>query len=57
MRVRNYEKLQYPYEIMCRVCFSNKTKDLNLHVFNIKTGINESKTLTKLISCHVSLIL
>ena len=57
MRVRNYEKLQYPYEIMCRVCFSNKTKDLNLHAFNIKTGINESKTLTKRISCHVSLIL
>ena len=25
----------------------NKTEDLNLHVFNMITGINESKTLTK----------
>ena len=29
----------------------NKTEDLNLSVFNMITGINESKTLTKHISC------
>ena len=29
----------------------NKTKDLNLNVFNMITGINEPKTLTKHISC------
>ena len=33
------------------LCFPNKTKDLNLHVYNIITGINESKALTKHISC------
>ena len=32
--------------------FPNKTKDLNLTVFNIITGTNESKTLTTLISCE-----
>ena len=35
--------------------FSNKmgvkTEDLNLSVFNMITGINESKTLTKHVSC------
>ena len=30
-----------------RVCVSNKTKDLNLHAFNLITGINQSRTLTK----------
>ena len=34
-----------------KVCVSNKTKYLNLSVFNMITGINESKILTKLISC------
>ena len=34
-----------------RVCAPNKTEDLNLHVFNMITRINESKTLTKHISC------
>ena len=33
-----------------RVCVSNKTEDLNLHIFNITTKINESRTLTKQIS-------
>ena len=28
-----------------------KKQDLNLHVFNMITGINESKILTKTISC------
>ena len=30
-----------------RVCVSNKTKYLNLHTFNLITGINQSRTLTK----------
>ena len=33
-----------------KVCFLNKTEDINLSVFNMITSINESKTLTK----HVS---
>ena len=31
-------------------CVPNKTEDLNLSMFNMITGINESKTLTKHIS-------
>ena len=34
------------------VCVLNKTEDLNLSMFNIITGINEWKTLTKHISCN-----
>ena len=34
-----------------KVCIPYKTEDLNLSIFNIITGINESKTLTKHISC------
>ena len=34
-----------------KVCVPNKTEDLNLSMFNMITGINESKTLTKHISC------
>ena len=33
-----------------RICVPNKTEDLNLNVFNMIKGINESKTLTKHIS-------
>ena len=33
-----------------KVCIPNKTEDLNQSVFNLITGINESKTLTKHIS-------
>ena len=35
-----------------KVCIPNKTDDLNLSIFNIITGINESKTLTKHILCE-----
>ena len=35
-----------------KVCVPNKTEDLNLSMFNIITWINESKTLTKHISCE-----
>ena len=31
---------------------SKKTKDIDLSVFNMITGINESKPLTKHISCE-----
>ena len=34
-----------------RGCIPNKTEDLNLRVFNMITGINDSKTLTKHLSC------
>ena len=34
-----------------KVCVPNKTEDSNLSVFNMITGINESETLTKDISC------
>ena len=30
-----------------KACVRNKTEDLNLRVFNMITGINESKILTK----------
>ena len=33
-----------------KVCVPNKTEDLNLSVFNMITGINESETLAKHIS-------
>ena len=35
-----------------KVCVPNKIEDLNKSVFNMITGINESKTLTKHISCE-----
>ena len=35
-----------------KVCLPNKTEDLNLNVFNMITGINESKTLIKHLSCE-----
>ena len=35
-----------------KVCVPNKTEDLNLSVFNMITGINELKILTKHISCQ-----
>ena len=35
-----------------RICVLNKTEDVvNLNIFNMITGINESKTLTKHILC------
>ena len=35
-----------------KVCVPTKTEDLNLSVLNMTTGINESKTLTKHVSCE-----
>ena len=34
-----------------KLCVPNKTEDLNIHAFNMITGINEPKILTKHISC------
>ena len=34
-----------------KVCIPKKTEDLNLRVFNVITGINKSKKLTKHVSC------
>ena len=34
-----------------QLCVPNETEDLNLHVFSMTQGINESRTLTKHISC------
>ena len=38
-------------ELSNKVCVPNKTEDLNLSMFNMITGINESRTLTKHIPC------
>ena len=35
-----------------KVCIPNKTEDLNLSIFNMITGINESKTFKRHISCQ-----
>ena len=35
-----------------KLCVPNKTKDLNISMFNIITLIHESKTLTKHKSCE-----
>ena len=35
-----------------KVCVPNKTEDLNIHVFDMITGKNESKVLTNDISCE-----
>ena len=34
-----------------KLCVPNKIEDLNIHVFNMITGINESKILRKHILC------
>ena len=33
------------------MCAPTKTEDLNVHVFNMVTGMKESKILTKHVSC------
>ena len=37
---------------LVKSCIPNKTEDLNLSMFSMMTGINESKTLTKHVSCE-----
>ena len=41
-----------PNDLSNKVCAPNKTEDLNPSMFNMITGINESKTLTKHIPCE-----
>ena len=38
-------------DVSNRVCVPNKTEDFNIHDFNMITRINESKSLTKNVSC------
>ena len=38
-------------DLSIRVCAPNETKYLNLHVFNMITGINKSRISAKHISC------
>ena len=47
--VRSCNDLHY---LSDKVCVLNKTKDLILRAYNLITGINESKTLTKHMSCQ-----
>ena len=39
------------YDLYSKVCFPNRTEDLNINVFKMITGINEWKTLTNHTSC------
>ena len=36
---------------MNKVCAPTKTEDLNVHVFNMVTGMKESKILTRQVAC------
>ena len=40
------------HDLSNEVCVPNKTKDLNIIIFNMITGVNESKTLIKHILCE-----
>ena len=52
----NQQLHYYPFSVKLDRCVGscvpNKTKDLNLSMFNMITGINEPKTLTKHIPCE-----
>ena len=39
-------------DLSYKACAPNKSKDLNLSMFNMITEINKSKTLTKNVSCE-----
>ena len=39
-------------DLSSRVCIPNKKEDLNLRLFSMITGINESKTSAKHLSCE-----
>ena len=40
-----------PDDLSNRVCVPNETEDLNVHIFDMITGISESRTLAKHIPC------
>ena len=39
-------------DVYNKLCVPNKTQELNIHVFNMITGMNESKILKEYISCE-----
>ena len=45
-------KLNTQNDLSNKVCVPNETEDLDISTFNMNTGINESETLTKHISCE-----
>ena len=47
----HYDPVTVQLDKCVKVGVPNKTEDLNLSKFNIITGLNESKTLTKHTSC------
>ena len=47
--VESYNTLN---DLSNKVCVPNKTEDLNIRMFNMITGMNESKKLTKHVSCE-----
>ena len=46
-----FENCNILHDFSNKVCVPNKTKDLNIHGFNMITGKNEPKTSTKFTSC------
>ena len=48
----NYVSCNTFNDLSNKVCEPNKTEDLNLSMLNMITRINESKTLTKHMSCE-----
>ena len=46
------------YDTSGKICVSNKTKDVNLNVFHMITGVNESKSLKNIfhLTVHINLI-
>ena len=46
------QELHYCNDLSNKVCVPNQTEDLNLNTFSMITWINESKILTKHISCE-----
>ena len=48
------ENCNTPNDFSNKVCVPNKTEDLNLRLFNMITGINESKTLPNHMSCKLN---
>ena len=41
-----------PVDLFSRICVPNKTKDINVKVFSIVTGMNKAKTEVQHVSCN-----
>ena len=50
LRLKQIDVLKFVI-LLIKYVFQTKTEDLNLSVFNMVTGINDLKTLTRHISC------